>query len=62
MIAEWFDLDGQKVLNGDFCLITKSKYRAAIDASEITGGHVSLMSNHFIVINVDDKRLIVSKR
>ena len=60
MIAEYYDMDGQQVTTGSFSLITKSLYRATVDAQEITGLPLRMIASSFAVMGHGNKRLIVS--
>lgn len=60
MIAEYYDIDGQQVTTGSFCLITKSLYRATVDAQKITGLPLRMIASSFAVMGHGNKRLIVS--
>ena len=60
MIAEYYDVKGKQFTTGSFCLITKSLYRATVDAQEITGLPLRMIANSFAVMGLGDERLIVS--
>ena len=57
--AQYFSEDGNPVVSGQFSLITKSLYKATIDAQIITGLEQSLFANRFSVLSKNKKRLVV---
>ena len=57
--AQYFSEDGNPVIEGQFSLITKSLYKATIDAQIITGLKQSLFANKFSVLCKNNKRLVV---
>ena len=57
--AQYFSVDGNPVESGQFSLITKSIFKATIDAQIITGLNQSLFANRFSVLEQDNKRLVV---
>lgn len=59
LIATLFDFDGQRVEGGEFCLLTRSFYRALIDVQQVTAFEPILFSQHFIVFAKDKARLVV---
>lgn len=60
MICEYYDVGGKKVTGGEFSLITRSLYRATIDAELITGLPLKMIANSFAVMGKGNKRLVVS--
>lgn len=60
MIVSFFDKDGQKLEYGDFSLITKSLYRAIIDAESITGFKLKRISFNWATMQAGNKHLLVS--
>ena len=60
MICECYDMDGQLVTHGSVSLLTKSLYRATIDAQEITGLPLKMIASSFAVMGKGKKRLLVS--
>ncbi|WFS86234.1 hypothetical protein vBVhaSMAG7_017 [Vibrio phage vB_VhaS_MAG7] len=59
LTAQYFSVDGNPVESGQFSLITRSLFKAAIDAQIITGLNQSLFANRFSVLEKDNKRLVV---
>lgn len=57
--AQYFNVDGNPVESGQFSLLTKSLFKATIDAQIITGLNQSLFANRFSVLEQDNKRLVV---
>ncbi|AUR95162.1 hypothetical protein NVP1201B_57 [Vibrio phage 1.201.B._10N.286.55.F1] len=57
--AQYFSVDGNPVESGQFSLLTKSLFKATIDAQIITGLNQSLFANRFSVLEQDNKRLVV---
>ncbi len=57
--AQYFSADGNPVESGQFSLLTKSLFKATIDAQIITGLNQSLFANRFSVLEQDNKRLVV---
>ena len=57
--AQYFSENGNPVINGQFSLITKSLYKATIDAQIITGLNQSLFANNFSVLSRSNKRMVV---
>lgn len=63
MNATWFDFDGQEVDSGQYTPITKSVYRAAVDAAAMFGGVITMVNGtaSYAVVAVGNKRLVVGK-
>lgn len=63
MIANWFDHDGQEVESGQYSPVTKSLYRAAVDAARMFGGEVGLVNSNsgWAVVKVGDKRVVIGQ-
>ncbi|AKU42636.1 hypothetical protein [Vibrio phage H188] len=59
LTAQYFSVDGNPVESGQFSLITRSLFKASIDAQIITGLNHSLFANRFSVLEKDNKRLVV---
>ncbi|AUR93025.1 hypothetical protein NVP1181O_61 [Vibrio phage 1.181.O._10N.286.46.C9] len=57
--AQYFSVDGNPVESGQFSLLTKSLFKATIDAQIITGLNQGLFANRFSVLEQDNKRLVV---
>ena len=58
--ATYFNCDGSTITSGAFSLITKSLYKALIDAQIITGLSVVVSARHFFVLGDEKVRLVVS--
>ncbi|ULF83682.1 hypothetical protein [Vibrio alginolyticus] len=61
LTATFFDYDGQELTTGCFSLITRSRYKAAVDAQTITGFILILFAQNFAVLGKGKARLVVGK-
>ncbi|MDW2310604.1 hypothetical protein [Vibrio sp. 1075] len=59
--ATFFDYDGQELTTGCFSLITRSRYKAVVDAQTITGFILILFAQNFAVLGKGKARLVVGK-
>ena len=57
-----YSMDGQLIENGSFSLLTKSIFKAEIDAKSITDlSNTIIHSDHFVLIGEADRRYLVAK-
>ncbi|MDW2321296.1 hypothetical protein R7127_13520 [Vibrio sp. 1159] len=61
LTATFFDYDGQELTTGCFSLLTRSLYKALVDAKSITGFVLILFANNFAVLGKGKARLVVGK-
>ncbi|ANQ23196.1 hypothetical protein BA893_16110 [Vibrio natriegens] len=59
LMATFFDYDGQELTTGCFSLLTRSLYKALVDAQTITGFVLILFANNFAVFGKGKARLVV---
>ncbi len=59
--AAYFDLSGQELTTGGFSLLTRSRYKAVVDAQTITGFMLILFAKNFVVLGKGKARLVVGK-
>ncbi|MCU8175844.1 hypothetical protein M2H29_13395 [Vibrio vulnificus] len=61
LIATFFDYDGQEHTTGAFTFLTRSLYKALMDAQIITGFKLILFATHFAVLGKGKARLVVGR-
>lgn len=62
MNATMFNLDGCELTYGSYTPLTRSLYRAAIDAMQMFKGDEFMVSRHFSVVKVGNGRIVIGKK